>query len=174
MEPNYSFARQMAKKVIKDYGLTEVPTDLRKIFDSLGLRYIELNDPEDIDGAILEIENEPSIAVLNRAKPVQRQRFTLAHELGHIFLKHNQRDNYDPEAEREIDEDILSRKKPPTEVEADAFASELLVPFDQIKKFEKEIDNIEKMAGIFQVSKQAMSIALMNYWKYSRTKRKKS
>jgi len=174
MEANYSLARQMAKKVIKDYKLAEVPTDLKTIFQSLGLRYIELDDPKDIDGAILEIENKPSIAVLNRAKPIQRQRFTLAHELGHIFLKHKQRDNYDPEAEREIDEEWASRKKPPTEVEADVFASELLIPFDQIKKFEKDMDDIEKMAGIFQVSKQAMTLAIMNYWKYSRTKRKKS
>lgn len=172
MEPNYSLARQMAKKVIKDYNLTEVPTDLKIIFQSLGLKYIELDDPKDIDGAILEIDNEPSIAVLNRAKPIQRQRFTLAHELGHIFLKHKQRNIYDPEAERDLDEEVVQQGKPPTEIEADIFASELLMPFDQIKKFEKEIDNIEKMAGVFQVSKQAMTLAIMNYWKYSRTKRK--
>ena len=40
MEPNYSLARQMAKKVLKDYKLTEVPTDLRKIFQSLGLNIL--------------------------------------------------------------------------------------------------------------------------------------
>lgn len=172
MEPNYSLARQMAKKVLKDYKLTEVPTDLRKIFQSLGLKYIELDDHKDIDGAILEIDNKPSIAVLNRAKPIQRQRFTLAHELAHIFLNHKQRNSYDPETERERDEDVGQQGKPPSEIEADVFASELLVPFDQIKKFEKEINNIEKIAGIFQVSKQAMTLAIMNYWKSSRTKRK--
>ena len=172
MEANCSLARNMARKAIKDYKLTEVPTDLRKVFQSLGLKYIELDDPKDIDGAILEIENEPSIAVLNRAKPIQRQRFTLAHELGHIFLKHKQRDVYDPGAEREFnEEDVESRGKPPVEVEADVFASELLVPFDQIKKFQKEMNNVEKMAAIFQVSKQAMTLAIMNYWRHSRNKR---
>lgn len=177
MEPNYSFARQMAKKVIKQYHLTEVPTNLSKIFESLGMKYIELDDPKDIDGAILEIDNKPSIAVLNKAKPIQRQRFTLAHELAHIFLRHKERDTYDPEAEREqADQDMQNEKiqtgKPSSESEADAFASELLIPFDQIKKYEKDISNIEKMTEIFQVSKQAMTIAIMNYWRYSRAKRK--
>src|SRR5271157_5763484 len=138
MEPNYSLARQMARKIIKDYHLTEVPTNLRKIFQSLGMEYIELDDPKDIDGAILEIDNKPSIAVLNRAKPIQRQRFTLAHELAHIFLHHKKRDAYDPEAERELAEreqnEEIQTGKPSSESEADAFASELLIPFDQIKK----------------------------------------
>jgi Zn-dependent peptidase ImmA (M78 family) len=174
VEPNFSYARKMARKVIKDYGLSEVPTDLQKIFRSLGLEYIELNDPKDIDGAIIEIEDKPKIAVLNKARPIQRQRFTLAHELGHIFLQHTQRDIYDPEAEREKEEydSVVSHKKPPAEVEADVFASELLVPLDQIKKLEKDIDNVGKMAEIFNVSKQAMALAVMNYWRYSKGKEK--
>lgn len=35
----------------------------------LGLKYIEMNDAEDIDGAIIEIDGKPAIAVLNKAKP---------------------------------------------------------------------------------------------------------
>jgi len=172
MEPNYAFARQMAKKVLKDYKITEVPTDLLRIFQDLGLKYIELNDPKDIDGAIIEIDNIPSIAVLNKAKPIQRQRFTLAHELGHMFLKHKERDIYDPESEREKNEEELSHyKKPPKEAEADVFASELLMPFDQIKKHQNNIDDINKLCEIFQVSKQAMTLALMNYWRYSKSKK---
>jgi len=182
MEPNYALARNMAKKVIKDYKLANVPTDLKAIFASLGLKYIELDDPNDIDGAIIEIENKPSIAVLNRAKAIQRQRFTLAHELGHIFLNHKQRDIYNPEFEREeaeqeeggrYEQERMSHKKPPTEIEADVFAAELLIPFEQLKKYEKEMNNVEKMAEIFVVSKQAMALAIMNYWRYSRTKKGK-
>jgi len=168
VEPNYSFARNMARKMIKDYKLTEVPTDLTKVFQKLGLRYIELNDPEGIDGAIIEIENKPAIAYLNKAKPIPRQRFTLAHELGHIFLKHSKRDIYDAEESREAGDELMDQSKPPKEKEADTFASELLVPHDKLKQYEADINNIDKLAGIFHVSKQAMTIAVMNYWKYSR------
>ena len=166
MEPNYTFAGNMARKVIKDCKLTKVPTELIKIFQILGLKYIELSDAEDIDGAILEIESKPAIAVLNRAKPIQRQRFTLAHELGHIFLEHSKRDLYDAEESRADAENPMVRTKPPKEVEADIFASELLIPYEQLKKYHSEINNIEKLVSIFQVSKQAMTLAIMNYWKH--------
>lgn len=172
VEPHYSLARNMARKVIKDHKLTEVPTDLNKIFQKLRLKYIELSDPEGIDGAIIEIENKPVIAYLNKAKPIPRQRFTLAHELGHIFLKHSKRDFYNAEESREIGDEETDQAKPPQEKEADAFASELLVPNDKLKQHEADINNIDKLSSIFQVSKQAMVVAVMNYWKYSRkTKR---
>ncbi|MDO9567610.1 MAG: ImmA/IrrE family metallo-endopeptidase [Candidatus Desulfaltia sp.] len=165
MEPNYAFSRNIARKVLKDYDLSEVPTDLLKVFKRLGLKYIELNDAEDIEGAILEIDGKPAIAVLNKAKPIPRQRFTLAHELGHIFLAHTQRDIYDPEKDRENTATLAKQSKPPKEVEADVFASELLVPYEQLKKHTADINNVDKLAGIFQVSKQAMTLAVMNFWK---------
>jgi len=170
MEPNYSFARNMARKVLKDYKLSEVPTDLTIIFAGLDLKYIELNDANEIDGAILEIEGKPAIAVLNKARPLQRQRFTLAHELGHIFLEHIKRDIYDPEEIRENDTQSADKMKPPKEIEADIFASELLIPRKQLKKYAADMNNIDKLAGIFQVSKQAMTVAIMNFWRHAGVK----
>jgi Zn-dependent peptidase ImmA (M78 family) len=172
MEPNYSFARNMAKKVLTDYKLSEVPTDLTVLFAGLDLKYIELNDADEIDGAILEIEGKPSIAVLNKARPLQRQRFTLAHELGHIFLEHIKRDIYDPEEIRESDEPLSGKTKPPKELEADTFAVELLVPHEQLKKYAADMNNIDKLAGIFLVSKQAMTLAIMNFCKHAAKKTK--
>ena len=174
MEPNYTFARNMARKVLKDYELSEVPTNLSVLFQGLGLKYIELNDTDDIDGAIIEIDGKPAIAVLNKARPVQRQRFTLAHELGHIFLKHTKRDIYNPEEIRENRRKLTDKTKPPKEIEADIFASELLIPYQQLKKYTADMSNIEKMAGIFQVSKQAMTLAIMNYGKHAGKKKRGS
>lgn len=167
MEPNYSFARNMARKVLKNYKLSEVPTNLTVIFQGLDLKYIELNDADEIDGAILEIEGKPAIAVLNRARPLQRQRFTLAHELGHIFLEHTKRDIYDSEEIRESDLQSWGKTKPPKELEADTFAAELLVPYEHLKKYAADMNNVDKLAGIFLVSKQAMTVAIMNYWKHA-------
>ena len=168
MEPNYSFARNMARKVLKDYKLSEAPTDLTMIFRGLHLKYIELNDADEIDGAILEIDGKPTIAVLNKARPLQRQRFTLAHELGHIFLEHTKRDIYDPEEIQENNDlPETGKTKPPKETEADIFASELLVPYEQLKKYTTDMNNIDKLAGIFQVSRQAVTLALMNFWKHA-------
>ena len=51
---------------------------------------------------------------------------------------------------------------------ADAFAAELLIPQELLKKYQAELKNPEKLAGIFQVSRPAMVIAianLFNAWK---------
>ena len=56
------------------------------------------------------------VITLNATHPASRRRFTLAHELGHIMLRH--------EASITADEDERER----LEREADSFASELLMP----------------------------------------------
>lgn len=168
MEPNYKYARDMAKKILKQHKITDVPTDLKVICGSLGLEYVELDDPNELDGAVLEM-NGTRVAMLNRAKPFIRARFTLAHELGHIFLNHGKREFYDAEAARELGENAPENAKPPKEREADAFASELLIPMEQLKRYQSELKNLEKLVGIFQVSRPAMSIAIANFFSSSRS-----
>lgn len=161
---NYSLARNMARKVLKQYKIEEVPTDLRKICEGEGLEYMELDDPEAVDGMLMELEDGTRLAMVNQAKAYVRGRFTLAHELGHIFLRHDKRDFYDAEVAREYDEDMPESAKPPWEQEADAFAAELLIPMGQLKKYQAELKNPEKVAGIFQVSRPAMAIAIANFF----------
>lgn len=102
--------------------------------------------------------------MLNKAKPFVRARFTLAHELGHIFINHDKREFYDAEVAREYGEDVPENTKPPKELEADAFASELLIPVEQLKNYQGDLKNPDKLAGIFQVSKPAMTIAIANFF----------
>lgn len=167
MEPNYKYAREMARKILKDHKIKDVPTDLQVICEKLGLEYVELDDPNELDGAVLELDGT-RVAMLNKAKPFVRARFTLAHELGHIFLNHDKREFYDAEVARELGEDVPEHAKPAKEKEADAFASELLIPMEQLKKYQSELKNPDKLAGIFQVSKPAMAIAIANFFSNSR------
>lgn len=161
---NYSLARNMARKVLKQYKIVEVPTDLRKICEGEGLEYMELDDSEAVDGMLMELEDGTRVAMVNKAKAYVRGRFTLAHELGHIFLRHDKRDFYDAEVAREYGEDMPESAKPPWEQEADAFAAELLIPMEQLKKYQAELKNPEKVAGIFQVSRPAIAIAIANFF----------
>ena len=161
---NYSLARTRARKVLKQYKIVEVPTDLRKICEGEGLEYMELDDPEAVDGMLMELEDGTRVAMVNKAKAYVRGRFTLAHELGHIFLRHDKRDFYDAEVAREYGEDMPESAKPPWEQEADAFAAELLIPMEQLKKYQAELKNPEKVAGIFQVSRPAIAIAIANFF----------
>jgi len=161
---NYALARNMARKVLKQYKIMEVPTDLQKICEGQGVEYVELDDSEELDGMLLEIEDGTRVAMVNKAKSFVRGRFTLAHELGHIFLNHDKRDFYDAEVAREYGEDFPENAKPPKEKEADAFASELLIPMEQLKKYQNDLKNPDKLAGIFQVSRPAMTIAIANFF----------
>lgn len=161
---NYTFAREMARKVLRQFKIVDVPTDLQKICEGEGLEYMELDDPEAVDGMLMELEDGTRVAMVNRAKAYVRGRFTLAHELGHIFLRHDKRDFYDAEAVREYGEDMPESAKPPWEQEADAFAAELLIPLEQLKKYQAELKNPEKLAVLFQVSRPAMVIAISNFF----------
>ncbi|MDA3833845.1 MAG: ImmA/IrrE family metallo-endopeptidase [Spirochaetales bacterium] len=168
MEPNYKYARDMAKQILKKHKINSVPTDLQIICERLGLEFVELDDPNESDGAVIEMEGGLRVAMLNKAKPFVRARFTLAHELGHIFLNHDKREFYDPEVSREWGEDAPENAKPAKEREADAFASELLIPMEQLKKYQGDLNDLDKLIGLFKVSKPAMSIAVTNFFSSSR------
>lgn len=167
IEANYKYAREMARKILKQHKIQDVPTNLQVICEKLGLEYVELDDPNELDGAVLELEGV-RVAMINKSKPFVRARFTLAHELGHIFLNHDKREFYDAEVAREYGDDVPENQKPAKEREADAFASELLIPMEQLKKSQGELKDLEKLAGLYQVSKPAMSIAIANFFNDSR------
>jgi Zn-dependent peptidase ImmA (M78 family) len=113
-------------------------------------------------------EDNQSIIAVNRLHPVTRQRFTMAHELGHLILNHkgnffidrgliNYRDS-----KSGTGEDIQER-------EANAFAAELLMPEEMLKRdFKKGIydienpESMEKLANKYKVSVQALTFRLVN------------
>ncbi len=86
-----------------------------------------------------------------------RQRFTIAHELGHFVLEHGE--NFrDPAHNFSLDNYQIP------EVEANRFAAELLMPRDALDYYvhEKNMDDIALLAKTFMVSEQAMLYRLRN------------
>lgn len=84
-----------------------------------------------------------------------RNNFTIAHELGHIHLKHEPNPNND--------EPTYTRANGnPKEIEANQFAAELLMPEDEIRALIKDGDyTANTVARKFGVSEAAASIRLM-------------
>jgi Zn-dependent peptidase ImmA (M78 family) len=70
-----------------------------------------------------------------------RQRFTIAHELGHATLAH------------QVPQDAL-------EVEANAFSAELLLPTPALRQAVKRGMSFREIATHFQASRHATAIAL--------------
>ena len=86
---------------------------------------------------------------VNGEQAVVRQRFTLAHELGHACCGHDGRAVVDTVAT------ISGRTTDPREIQANAFAAELLVPreaLDEVLDGEPNLDELVVLAAFFGVS----------------------
>ena len=92
-------------------------SDLINILENLGIIIIQIKNPDnrfdDFDGLSEIVNNIPVIVLLDGIKDGARQRFTIAHELGHLILNINN---------DELDEERLCNR----------FASALLMPKEAI------------------------------------------
>ncbi len=92
-----------------------------------------------VDGITINYPGIPPCIFLNQNQPADRQRFSLAHELGHIIMH--------------------QMPSPTMEDEANAFASELLMPKRDIRPYLVEPLTIQKLAAlkpIWRVSMQSL------------------
>jgi Zn-dependent peptidase ImmA (M78 family) len=159
MSTDWDGARQKAKEVREKYSLIKPPINAFDIAKSEGITiaYFKPDDnTKDISG-LLEI-NQKKI-YLNAYESAARQNFTLAHELAHYFLKHRP-DQYGVYKRNSL----YSTTKPEKEKEADAFAAELLMPAQLIKKVKRDYGLSDKdiitLSRLFGVSASAMEYRL--------------
>lgn len=116
---DYQRSRDAAWKILLDCGVDRLPVEITQICRKLGVS-VRLYVPTDKnDGVSLIYEGEPIILVSAKA-PQARQRFTCAHELGHIILGH-------------VGVYELRNREPattdsPIEQAANVFASRILAP----------------------------------------------
>jgi Zn-dependent peptidase ImmA (M78 family) len=90
-----------------------------------------------------------------------RQRFTIAHEIGHYVLGHL---NEQQRCFRDLPSNFMSDAMSEKERQANAFAAELLMP-EQIVKYaieKKNVTHVVALANVFNVSQAAMSYRLKN------------
>jgi Zn-dependent peptidase ImmA (M78 family) len=139
-----------------------VAVDVVRLPSMLGIKlhYAFLSDG--ISGMIEKI-GESFQLTLNANDPYTRQRFTLAHELGHYMLhRHLIGDGVDDDrAYRSTDVGKYHNTAigPKEETEANRFAANLLMPRLAINEhWSKEGATVSQMAQLFEVSEHAMSI----------------
>jgi Zn-dependent peptidase ImmA (M78 family) len=134
------------------------------------VRYSPFND--DLSGMIYIKDGVPIIGVNSLHHP-HRQRFTIAHELGHLELH---REMITSEVHVDKDFPVLmrdpksARGTEKVEIEANQFAAELLMPEALIKQalesepFDIDDDRpIEELAKKFRVSRQALEYRIRAY-----------
>jgi Zn-dependent peptidase ImmA (M78 family) len=153
----------MAKKILKESVITAPPVDLLKILKTNGIQYEEVDDfPDTVDALFIE-DGERTFAAVNARQHPHRQRFSLAHELGHYFLHRDVSLDDQITIDTPPSDDAELGTKGPIETEADIFAGELLVPFDFLKSHASKA--LSELSKIFWVSEHVISIAITKHMK---------
>jgi Zn-dependent peptidase ImmA (M78 family) len=152
----------------------KAPINLEEILKCLDVKLEKIIEWNDVLGEI-EVKNEQVVIKINEANHLfeERERFTIAHELGHLcrHIAPNVKDKFVDTEETMKRNNYWSME----EYEANNFAAQLLMPDDLIVEEGKKIalqlkengqvdinEFIFKMAQKFNVSKQAMRYRLKN------------
>lgn len=165
------FARSQAEKIIERFDITSASIDVEQIAQHLGLTVAFDNLGEGVSGLLVSNADGAYIFV-QKDDSHQRQRFTIAHEIGHFVLRHQFEGGKHVHVDRG---NFISQRGPrasegvdPKEIEANQFAAALLMPASLVSKHVRlcttggpVLDHhVEKLAKEFEVSEQAMTIRL--------------
>lgn len=160
--------RQRATRLLKDFEIDMPPIPVDEIAESLGaqIRYSPFNG--ELAGMLVRGDDETVIGV-NSLHHINRQRFTIAHECGHLLLHKGQDVHIDRTFRVNRRDAVSSQAVDPEEVEANRFAAELLMPYDMVMNdlIEYDIDmesevELKELADKYEVSVQAMTHRITN------------
>lgn len=144
--------RSKVRSILENLNVKEAPIPVEKVANLFSLEVVYYPKfPDSVSGTIIKDEDLHAIGI-NQNHPEVRQRFTIAHEIGHYIMGHDENKILDDTFDKNTDK----------EREANKFASELLMPYDLLKSdIEKETQDIPGLARKYKVSEQAMSIRLL-------------
>jgi len=120
--------RRIVEELLDKHQIKEPPVDVEKICESIGLSVVK-KEVESISGFIVQNDGKAVIGV-NSSNVPARQRFTIAHELGHYLLHPPGMDDVHVDSEFEVRfrDELSSQGTDKSEQEANFFAAELLMP----------------------------------------------
>jgi Zn-dependent peptidase ImmA (M78 family) len=166
-------AWKTADKVLQTHNVHRAPVDVRAIASKYAT-VVERPLDNEISGVVAPLEQNRWIIMVNSTHPPVRQRFTIAHELGHVLLH-----GYtSPHADRtfRFRDARSSEGSALEEIQANQFAAAVLMPrvlllkavrahsLDHAPSGDADDEAFEscvaELAKRFQVSRQAMTIRL--------------
>lgn len=127
--------------------------DVAALAANLGLEVYQERLPDN-NGGYIAYDGEDTFIVVNAGHPITRQRFTIAHELGHYV---NDWERLQKEGRLDRDKSAASAT---SEIEADQYAAAILMPEEDTRSFvsllgpsEITAKVVEQVAEHFNVSK---------------------
>lgn len=161
-----------AKAILKGYKGQRLPIKVDVIAKDLGATITAENFEDDTSvSAMLYREGKKKIIGINTTQSIVRQRFSIAHEIGHLVL-HEGNLYVDRSVKVNFRDSRSSMAVDPEEIEANAFAAELLMPEEIVNAETKRHmrsnpkssaeELISNLATKFKVSEKAMDFRLQN------------
>lgn len=148
---SYKTARDGAWQALIDFNVTALPVSVLTVADQAGISVLKDSDVRELRigevGASI-LDGDLWYIIYDDSVSKDRIRFTIAHELGHIFLGHPLVAGYHA---RTID-----TCKPETETQADIFASRFLAPACVL--WALDIHTTEDIMRACNISRQAAKI----------------
>lgn len=160
--------RDKAERVLQNAGVSMPPVPVEQIAAFLGasVRYSPFEG--ELAGLLVRDDHSRVVIGVNSSHHPNRQRFTIAHECGHLLL-HEGGTYVDKSFRVNLRDDISSMAIDPEEIEANRFAAELLMPYrmllDDLRRHEIDFENeaaIQSLAKRYAVSLQAMTHRIAN------------
>lgn len=170
------------EKILKELGLDSPPIPVDRIARALGATVRKEPYNGDLSGALYR-RGGTCVIGINKNDNGLRQRFTVAHEIGHlvlhdgsVYIDRQQTGELSKPSEtqngkRFFRDKVSSMASDPQEIEANRFAAALLMPqsllFEDIEKRNinmpiKSLAEIKPLAGRYRVSLEAMVFRLIN------------
>jgi Zn-dependent peptidase ImmA (M78 family) len=150
-----------AEAILRKAGIGSLPVPVEEIAAKHQIR-IRRAPHRDFSGMLIRKDGHALIGV-STSEPSVRQRFTIAHELGHFFL------HTDKDAFVDYRDNMKGIVRTPREKEANMFAAALLMPrqillkdFRAIAKDGLSDDELSSLAKKYVVSEDAMRFRLIN------------
>ena len=178
MAPRYALARRKARNLLQEANINRPPVPVERLAAQCGatLRYEPFEG--DLSGMMYSKTDRSAIIGVNSSQSTARQRFTIAHEIGHLLLHKGEDVHID---EKPLSKLLTIRKAVQRrdgsssqatdvfEIEANQFAAEMLMPEEFIRQSVEDLDPqtsvdeaIESLSRLFQVSSTAITYRLTN------------
>lgn len=168
--------RNLVRQLLISNNIKAAPVNIEKIAENLKIQIVEQKIDDEVAGFLLkDFDSKNALIGVNTHHHWKRQRFTIAHELGHYFLHDYEGVHFDSKTTGL--RMYLRNEKSTTgtdleEREANLFAAELLMPENLLKEDLADIEavyliddndeTIRNLADRYGVSVRALTYRLAN------------
>ncbi|MFQ4138106.1 ImmA/IrrE family metallo-endopeptidase [Nodosilinea sp. PGN35] len=161
--------RNLVEQLLEDHRIEVAPVPIEEVAPSLGIRVQYEPAEDELSGFLLrDLSRQKAIIGVNDRHSKNRQRFTIAHELGHYLLHEQEKLHVDRRFQIQLRDGNSSKGESEEEKEANLFAAELLMPVSFIRQDLAEVEGLDLeddatvsgLAEKYSVSTQAMTFRL--------------